>query len=146
MNEEKDMKFKVPRYIEHKAKIVGPADFQQVLYMGAAGVIIFFLYFTIRHLSSALFVLLSFIIGISSVALAFFNVRGQSLPEYIKKFVFFSTSSRTYIWKKKNMLFKMTTSTKTTPKKITPIKEEDDKKKPKGKSKLRDISTRIETS
>ncbi len=145
MNEEKDMKFKVPRYIEHKAKIVGPADFQQVLYMGAAGVVIFFLYFTIRHLSSTLFVLLSFIIGVSSVALAFLNIEGQSLPEYIKKFIFFSTSSRTYIWKKKSMPFKMTTSTRTT-KKIEPIKEDDEKKKPKGKSKLRDILTRIETS
>ncbi len=138
------MRYKVPRHIEHKAKIVGGATFQQVLFIAGAAMMIFVMYFTVRYISMTIFLFLSMLVGGAGIALAFIKVGDQPLPDYIKKFVFFSTSSKNYVWKKKDIPF-TTINRKTSPPKIKKEDEDNENKKPSGKSKLRESSTKLET-
>jgi len=39
------MRFQVPQFIEHEAKVIGPFTFRQFIYLGVPGVVAFFLYF-----------------------------------------------------------------------------------------------------
>ncbi len=133
------MKFKVPRHIEYESKIVAGVTFKQMAYLGVGGISIFFLYFILPFI---LFVLVSIPIAGASAALAFVTVGTQTLPEYLKNFFYFSTTTKTYLWKKKDLPPVL----KTTKKEEKEEKEEKADKRPKGKSKLDDMSTKIETS
>lgn len=90
--------FTVPQFIEHKPKIVGPLTFQQFIYIGIAGAICFFLYFTIPFY---FFVLASLIIISLAVLLAFGSSGGRPLPLVLKNFLIFITKPKIYLWKKK---------------------------------------------
>lgn len=134
------MQYKVPRHVDYKAKIVGPATFSQLLYIGAAGLVVLFLYFIIG--SSPFFVPVAVILGGGGVSLAFLQVAGQPLPEYIRKMIIFRTSSREYIWEKKIIPIEETFSRRV---KVEPKKEEKESSKPQKKGSLRDIASKIET-
>ncbi len=99
------MRYKVPRHVDYKAKILGPATFSQLLYIGAAGLAVLFFYLILGK--SAAFYPIAIILGGGGVALAFVQVSGQSLPEYLQKMIMFQTSSREYIWEKKIMPMEM---------------------------------------
>ncbi len=133
------MRYKVPREIEHKAKIVGPATFTQLLYIGAAGLLALFLYFIMGK--TPMFYFLSFLIGTLGVALAFLQVAGQPLPEYLKKLFLFSFSSKEYLWEKK--IIPMETIITTSRKPVEEKKEEEDRSLRSGK--MSNISSKIET-
>lgn len=137
------MRFKVPRHIEYESKIVYSLTFKQLLYLAGGAVIIFFLYFIIPVFG--LFLLLSIIIAGLSLSLAFVNVGTQSFPEYISGLFYFSTSSRTYLWEKKDLPPVFREIKKENHKEGEEGKE-DEEVKTKGKSKLGNISTKIETS
>jgi hypothetical protein len=135
------MQYKVPRHVDYKAKIVGPATFSQLLYIGAAGLIVLFLYFIIG--SSPFFLPVAIILGGGGVALAFLQIAGQPLPEYVRKMIIFSTSSREYIWEKKIVPME-----EAFPKRMKAapgeIKEEDSPRSKKRGS-LGDVASKIET-
>lgn len=131
--------FTVPKFIEHKPKIVGPLTFQQFIYVGIAAGVSFFLYFTVHFF---IFVVSSIILFSVGTALAFIQIGGRPLPEIIKNFFGFSFAPKLYLWKKKMG----------PPPKL--IQEE--KPKPKGigevttptivgKSHLKNLSNKIET-
>jgi hypothetical protein len=133
--------FTVPQFIEYEPKIVGPFTFKQFIYVGIAGAICFFLYFTLAKVSFFLFILISAIIISGALALAFLKSGGRSLPVVIKNFFVFSISPKIYLWKKKNTL----------PPKIIaePIEMKEEREATTitiaGKSRLRDLSTHVET-
>lgn len=135
------MRFKVPRHIEYESKIVYSLSFKQLLYLAGGSVIIFFLYFVIPFV--ALFLFLSIIVAGISLSLAFINVGTQSFPEYITNLFHFSISSKTYLWEKKDL---PPVLRETKRKEKEEVKEDDDEFKPRGRSKLGEISTKIETS
>jgi len=130
--------FTVPKFIEHKAKIVGPLTFNQFIFVGVAGAICFVFYFTVPFF---IFILLSIIVMLGGFALAFVKSGGRSLPVVLKNFLFFSFAPKIYLWKKKGGL----------PPKIiekAPLpKEEKEAPVPTiaGKSRLKNLSTQIET-
>ena len=133
--------FTVPKFIEHKAKIVGPLTFDQFIYVGTAGAICFALYFTLAKTSFFLFLISAMILmGVSS-ALAFLKSGGRSLPAVLMNFFFFSISPKIYLWQKKGIL----------PPKIIEKKEaaKEIKEVPVptavGKSRLNALSKQIET-
>jgi hypothetical protein len=134
------MQYKVPRHVDYKAKIVGPATFSQLLYIGAAGIVILFIYFLIGD--SPFFVPVAVILGGGGVSLAFLQVAGQPLPEYIRKMILFSTSSREYIWEKKIVPMEEAFTRRV---KVETVKEEEGFSKPKQRGSLRDIASKIET-
>ncbi|MGB2762408.1 MAG: PrgI family protein [Minisyncoccales bacterium] len=94
------MRFTVPKFIEHEAKIVGPLTFKQFIYVGIAGGISFVLYFTIP-LAQCLIAAVILMGG--ALVLAFVKIEGRSLPTIIKDFFMFSSSPKLYIWKKKGL-------------------------------------------
>ena len=130
--------FTVPKFIEHKAKIVGPLTFNQFIFVGVAGAICFVFYFTAPFF---IFILLSIVVMLGGFALAFVKSGGRSLPVVLKNFLFFSFAPKIYLWKKKGGL----------PPKIiekAPLpKEEKEAPVPTiaGKSRLKNLSTQIET-
>jgi len=97
------MRFTVPQFIEHEAKIVGPLTLKQFIFIGTAGAICVALYFLIGQKSFFLFLLLSIIVLAVGVGLAFLKIGGQSLPKMIVSFFHFISGSKLYIWKRKNM-------------------------------------------
>ncbi len=136
------MRYKVPRHVDYKAKIVGPATFSQLLYIGAAGIVVLFLYFLMGE--SPFFVPLAIVLGVGGASLAFLQIAGQPLPEYIKKMIIFNLSSREYIWEKK--IIPMESAI---PKRMKVSEEEKnddaDKDRTKKRGSLGNIASKIET-
>jgi len=134
------MRFTVPQFIERETPIVGPLTFRQFLIIGVAGGIVFFLYFSIGKTSFLLFLILAITLMSVSLALAFLQIGGRSLLTILGNFLRFSLSSKTYLWKKKEvpiMVFKKEV-----------IKEEVKEELPlkiAEKSQLKKIKTEIET-
>lgn len=134
------MRYKVPRHVDYKAKILGPATFSQLLYVGAAGLAVLFFYLILG--GTAAFYPIAVVLGGGGIALAFVQVSGQSLPEYLQKMVMFQTSSREYIWEKKIMPMEMAIPKKKEEEK--PEEDNDDKKMTRSR-RLGNIADQIET-
>ncbi len=92
------MRFTIPQFIEHEAKIIGPLTFKQFIFVGIAAVICFVLYFSV---SFNLFLLGCIVLGGTSVAFAFLKVEGIPLPQVMSNFLKFSFSPKKYLWEKK---------------------------------------------
>lgn len=135
------MRFTVPQFTEHEAKIVGPLTFKQFIFVGVAGAACFVFYSLFGKTNFFLFLMLSIIaLGIGA-SLAFLKIGGQGLPRILANFFRFSIASKLYIWKRKETL-------------ITFSKEMEMKKELKsgelplkitGASQLKKIKTEIET-
>ena len=132
------MRFIVPKFIEHEAKIVGPLTFNQFIFIGIAGAICFVLYFTVPF---SFFTIACFVLGIGAVALAFLKIGGRSLPIILGNFLKFNVSPKIYIWRKNEALIK-------TFKKEVIKKEEEKEELPlkiAKNSQLKKLKTQIET-
>ena len=132
------MRFTVPQFIEHEAKIVGPLTFRQFSFIGVAAAICFVLYYTLPF---SVFLAACFILGGGAAALAFLKIGGRSLSTVFGNFLKFSVSTRIFIWKKGEtpiMVFK----------KVEVKKEEEAEDelplKIAGKSQLKKLKTQIE--
>ena len=136
------MQFQVPQFIERESKIVGPLTFRQFLYLGVAGVVLFFLYFYLAAKSLFLFILVTIVLVSLALAFAFLKIGGQSLPTVLLNFFNFSFSSKIYLWKKKAISPKII-------KKEEKLKKEEPSGEPilkvAEKSQLKKLSTQIET-
>ncbi len=132
------MRFTVPQFIEHEAKIVGPFTFKQFIFIGIAGAICFILYFSVPF---SLFLLSCIVIGGGAMALALLKVGGRSLPSVITNFIKFKLSPKMYLWNKKPGTITILEQKK-------PKKEEEREEIPLKvvkKSQLKDVQTKIET-
>ena len=94
------MRFKVPQFIEHEAKIFGPLTFKQFIVVGFAGLISLILFFIFGDNFFLWLVASGIIVGVS-LSLVFIQVEGISLISLIGKSIRFFTESHLYIWKKK---------------------------------------------
>jgi hypothetical protein len=135
------MRYKVPHYIEREAKILGPASFSQLGYLAVAAFVILILFVTLGG-TSPIFYTLAFLVGAIGIAFAFFQKDGEPLPSYIKKAIFFSTSYKRYLWKKKDYIIKVDQTSKR--KKEEPVVKQEKKKVTKGR--LSDVNKFIETA
>lgn len=92
------MRFVVPQFIEHEAKVIGPLTFGQFIYVGIAGGICFILYFMLPFpfFLAACIVLLG-----GAAAMAFLKFNGRPLPSILGSLLKFAFTPRIYIWKKK---------------------------------------------
>jgi len=131
------MRFTVPQFIEHEAKIVGPLTFKQFIYVGIAAAICFMLYFSVPF---PVFLLACIFIGGAAIALAFLKVGGRSLPSVFGSFLKFNLSPKIYLWKRKEGTISMLEKAKPEieKKEETPLKIA-------RKSQLKNIQTEIET-
>ena len=136
------MEFSIPQFIEIAPKIVGPLTWRQFLLVGGAAIIIFFLYFIIKHL--VLFLVISIFLAGSALTFAFLKIGGRTIVSVFLSFFTFSFSSKLYVWERKRMEPKTIIK-----KEKVEIKKEEIEKatilKIGKKSKLGDLSTQIET-
>lgn len=138
------MQFQVPQFIYRESKIVGPLTFKQFGYIGSAGAICFILYFVLAGRSFFLFFLISAVLIISALLLAFGQYGGRSLPTALTHFVGFLFSKKLYLWKKKDVPVKILMK-RAPPKRGEEEIEETSPLKIAEKSRLKDLSTQIET-
>jgi hypothetical protein len=134
------MRFAVPQFIEHEAKIFGPFTFGQFIYIGVAGGACFILFFI---LPTPLFIAASVILLGGALSLIFLRINGRPIPLILGSFIKFIFTPKMYIWKKKETM-------------ITAIKKQPMKKKERedeeelplkiaGDSQLKKLRTHIET-
>ena len=95
------MQYRVPQFIEHEAKILGPLNLRQSLMVGGVIAICFFLYFAFGEENFFLFLLVAGLLTGTALALSFGSVEGQSLPKVIKNFLMFNVNPRMFLWKRK---------------------------------------------
>jgi len=91
------MRFQVPQFIEHEAKVIGPFTFRQFVYMGTPAAIAFFLYFFAPF---SLFIVASVFLGAFGFMFAFIKIGGRSLSTILSSFSKFTISPKRYIWQK----------------------------------------------
>jgi hypothetical protein len=96
------MRFTIPQFIEHEAKIIGPLTFKQFIFVGVAGAVVFILYFSLAKTNFPLFLLLGAIIMSLAVLLAFVRINGRTLPIILANLFRFSIAPKKYIWKQKS--------------------------------------------
>jgi hypothetical protein len=133
------MEYIVPQFIERESKIFGPFTFKQFIFIGIAGGISIFIYFTIK--SFALFLISAIILMGGALAMAFFKRGGFTLPKLIQNFFVFLTKPKIYLWGKKTIPPKIY-SKKEEPKEEG---EEESVLKIAEKSRLRNLYTLLET-
>jgi len=95
------MQYRVPQFIEHEAKILGPLNLRQSLMVGGVIAICFFLYFMFGQENFFLFLIVAGLLTGIALALSFGQVEGQSLPKVIKNFLEFNVNPRIFLWKRK---------------------------------------------
>jgi len=136
------MEFSVPQFIEVETKIVGPFTWRQFIFIGGAGVAIFFLYFIIRH--TFFFILIAVFLAAFALSFALIKIGGRPLPYILLHFLGYTISSKIFIWKKKPILSTFVYKKE----KIKPKKEEKTEEtlplKIAEKSRLKDLSTQVE--
>jgi len=135
------MQFQVPQFLERETRIAGPLTFRQFLYLGSAGLALFFLYFYLAAKNPFLFLLATvFLIG-GAVSFAFLTIGGRSLTVVLMNLFNFSFSPRIYLWKKKVMspvLIKKEKKAEEVPSRGPALRVVE-------RSQLRQLATKIET-
>ncbi len=132
------MRFTVPQFIEHEAKIVGPLTFKQFVFIAIAGAICFFIY---NIAPFYIFAIAAVIFGGGSLALAFLEIQGRSLPIVLSNLLRFNFAPKMYLWKKSQVPIKVLKKEK----KVQPEKEQESPLKIAGNSQLKKLKTEIET-
>ncbi|MFA5080223.1 MAG: hypothetical protein WC472_01190 [Candidatus Paceibacterota bacterium] len=97
------MQVRVPQFIEHDPKLLGPFTLSQTLYVGAALFGTFILYLLIGQKNFFLFLFLSGLLFAVAIFLAFYKVEGLSIPYVIKNSLDFNMKTKLYIWKRKEI-------------------------------------------
>ena len=138
------MRYTVPQFIEHEAKIIGPLTFKQFTYLAIAGAGCFVIYFTLPFY---LFLISCVVLGLGAAAFAFLKIGGRSLPAIIANFLTYSLTPKMYIWRKKEQLVAKIYKKEEKPfsAKATEDKDEGLPLKIAGKSQLKKLYTKIET-
>lgn len=92
------MRFQVPQFIETETKIVGPFTLKQFLYLAIGAVIIFILQYVI---TSFIFLIITALpIAAFSLALAFYQIDGMPLPQYLLMALSYATGTKRYQFRK----------------------------------------------
>ena len=133
------MRFQVPQFIDHEAKVIGPLTFRQFIYVGIPGAIAFFLYFLAPFF---VFIIASVILGTFGFMFAFIKIGGRSLPNILVNFSSFTISPKQYIWRKGKTPIQTPQAQYQKPAEQSTTKEI----KLVQKSRIKDLSTRVETN
>ena len=136
------MRFTVPQFIEHEAKIVGPLTFKQFIFIGIAVGICFIFYFTLPF---TYFLMASMVLVGAAMGLAFLKVNGKALPVLLFDFLKFSMAPKMYVWKKRERQVKVYKKSELSSPKMVEEEKEEPKVRLMTKSRLKKTQTNIET-
>jgi hypothetical protein len=93
------MQFNIPQFIDVEDRIVGPLTFKQLLYLGSAGVIIFFIWYFFKLW---VFIIVGIPLGTVAIALAFLRINGRPFITFLSTFFNYLRKPKIYVWKKDN--------------------------------------------
>lgn len=95
------MQYRVPQFIEHEAKILGPLNIRQSLLVGGVVAACFFMYFSFGQTNFFLFLLVAAgLVGLA-LAISFTKIEGQGLPTVMKNWTNFNISPKIFLWRRK---------------------------------------------
>lgn len=100
--------FQVPQFIETESKIVGPLTLKQFLYIAAAGLISFGLFFVLKLF---IWILFTIIIALAAAAFAFLKFNGRPLTGILKSAFLYYWNPRLYLWQRKDATAQIPTFT-----------------------------------
>lgn len=92
------MRFQVPQFIETETRLVGPFTLKQFIYIALGAVIIFLMRYAFNSLF--LWVLSSLPIAGAAFGLAFYQIDGVPLPQYLARAFSFMIGNKKFIYKK----------------------------------------------
>ena len=95
------MQYRVPQFIEHEAKILGPLNIRQSLLVGGVIAACFFMYFSIGQTNFFLFLLIAGALVGVALAISFTKIEGQGLPTVMKNWTNFNVNPKIFLWKRK---------------------------------------------
>ncbi|MFZ2390360.1 MAG: hypothetical protein WA092_00885 [Minisyncoccales bacterium] len=95
------MQYRVPQFIEHEAKILGPLNIRQSLLVGGVIAACFFMYFSIGQTNFFLFLLIAASLVGTALAISFTKIEGQGLPTVMKNWANFNVNPKIFLWKRK---------------------------------------------
>jgi len=136
------MRFTVPQFIEHEAKIVGPLTFKQFIFIGIAVGICFVFYFSFPF---TYFLMASMVLMGAAMGLAFLKVNGKPLPALLFDFLKFSIAPKMYVWRKRERQVVVYKKSELSPPKAEEEKKEEPLVGMVTRSRLRKTQTQIET-
>lgn len=89
--------FKVPQFIEHEARIVGPLTLKQTGLLSGMGAILFVLWFVLQPW---LFFLLGTPLVLFVLFVSFLKINDRPIIDFFSSFFSFFISPQLYIWQK----------------------------------------------
>ncbi|KKR03560.1 MAG: hypothetical protein UT31_C0016G0004 [Parcubacteria group bacterium GW2011_GWF2_39_13b] len=92
------MHFNIPQFIDVEDRIVGPFTLKQFLYLGAAGAILFFVWYFFQFW---VFLIIALPIGGFALALAFIKINGRPFIYYLSSFITYLRKPKMYVWRNK---------------------------------------------
>jgi hypothetical protein len=95
------MDFRVPQFIEHDPKILGPLTLSQTMFVGTAFGISFFLYFLMSKTHLTLYVIITVLLFGIAFALAFIKIEGLGVAKVGKNFTTYTLNNKLFLWKRK---------------------------------------------
>lgn len=96
--------FQVPQFIETESKIVGPMTLKQFLYIAAAGLLSFFLFFALKTFA---WLIITALIATIAISLSFVKYNGRPLTKILGSAFGYLWKPKLYLWKKIEEPFKM---------------------------------------
>jgi hypothetical protein len=117
------MQYRVPQFIEHEAKILGPFNMMQSLMIGGVIAVCFVLYFSFGQTNFLLFLLVAAILLGIALGISFGKVEGLSLPVVAKNFMNFVISPRIYLWRRKESTVYLSTQRENKPRVVQAVPE-----------------------
>ncbi|MDP3981981.1 MAG: PrgI family protein [bacterium] len=91
------MRFQVPQFIERESRVIGPLTFKQFGYLGVAGAVAFFFYFTAPLM---VFLVVGLVMAALGLSFAFVKIGPRTFPEFLASVVQFGLGTKTYMWRK----------------------------------------------
>jgi len=133
------MRFKIPKFLERETRLFNLITFKQLAIIGITGMALLILYYVLPR---GVFFLIAFITVIVVFSLLFIKVEGIVLSKLIGQFFGYFIGSKKYFWQKREEKrpFRLVKKIEEVPEK----KEDEAELKMSPKSKLRDLSSKID--
>lgn len=106
------MQIRIPQFIEHDPKLLGPFTLSQTIYVAAALFGTFMLYLFIGEDHFFIFIFIAGILFSVAIFLAFYKVEGLSVSAAIKNSVDYNMKTKLYLWKRKQIPIYLSTNKK----------------------------------
>ncbi|MEX2144984.1 MAG: PrgI family protein [Candidatus Spechtbacterales bacterium] len=92
------MQYPVPQFVEREDRLLGPLTVRQTVILLGAGAIIFVLYLLFKNFF--VFTLLAVIVSGVALTMAFVQVNGRPLIDFVMYFINYFFQPRKYTWRK----------------------------------------------